>query len=78
MQQVAEISEAARHKQIGYDEQIANEIKDIKVQLVEELTREKEKAVEMARKLLVENRDLKDYLVENGLMTKDYKLVKWF
>ena len=76
MQQVAEISEAARHKQIGYDEQIANEIKDIKVQLVEELTKEKEKAVEMARKLLVENRDLKDYLVENGLMTKDYEVIR--
>ena len=30
----------------------------------------------MAIKLLVENRDLKDYLVENGLMTKDYKLVR--
>lgn len=30
----------------------------------------------MARKLLVENRDLKDYLVENGLMTKDYKLTR--
>lgn len=78
MQQVAEISEAARHKQIGYDQSIASEIKDIKVQLVEELTKEKEKAVEMARKLLVENRDLKDYLVENGLMTKDYKLVRWY
>lgn len=76
MQQVAEISEAARHKQIGYDQSIASEIKDIKVQLVEELTKEKEKAVEMARKLLVENRDLKDYLVENGLMTKDYKLTR--
>ena len=62
----------------GYDQNIASEIKDIKVQLVEELTKEKEKAVEMARKLLVENRDLKDYLVENGLMTKDYKLVRWF
>ena len=78
MQQVAEISEAARHKQIGYDENIATEIKDIKVQLVEELTKEKEKAVEMARKLLVETRDLKDYLVENGLMTKDYKLTRWY
>ena len=62
----------------GYDQNIASEIKDIKVQLVEELTKEKEKAVEMARKLLVENRDLKDYLVENGLMTKDYKLVRWY
>ena len=75
MQQVAEISEAARHKQIGYDEQIANEIKDIKVQLVEELTREKEKAVEMARKLLVENKDLKDYMIEIGIMNKDYELI---
>ena len=62
----------------GYDQNIASEIKDIKVQLVEELTKEKEKAVEMARKLLVENRDLKDYLVENGLMTKDYKLTRWY
>ena len=59
-----------------YDCNYDSEIKDIKVQLVEELTKEKEKAVEMARKLLVENRDLKDYLVENGLMTKDYKLVR--
>ena len=75
MQQVAEISEAARHKQIGYDEQIATEIKDIKVQLVEELTREKEKAVEMARKLLVENKDLKDYMIEIGIMNKDYELI---
>lgn len=75
MKQVAEISEAARHKQIGYDEQIANEIKDIKVQLVEELTREKEKAVEMARKLLVENKDLKDYMIEIGIMNKDYELI---
>ena len=75
MQQVAEISEAARHKQIGFDENIANEIKDIKVQLVEELTREKEKAVEMARKLLVENKDLKDYMIEIGIMNKDYELI---
>lgn len=75
MRQVAEISEAARHKQIGYDEQIATEIKDIKVQLVEELTREKEKAVEMARKLLVENKDLKDYMIEIGIMNKDYELI---
>ena len=75
MQQVAEISEAARHKQIGYDENIATEIKDIKVQLVEELTKEKEKAVEMARKLLVENKDLKDYMIEIGIMNKDYELI---
>ena len=75
MEQVAEISEAARHKQIGYDQNIASEIKDIKVQLVEELTKEKEKAVEMARKLLVENKDLKDYMIEIGIMNKDYELI---
>ena len=61
----------------GYDQNIASEIKDIKVQLVEELTKEKEKAVEMARKLLVENKDLKDYMIEIGIMNKDYELITW-
>ena len=35
MRQVALINEECRHKQIGYDENIAQEIKDIKVELVE-------------------------------------------
>ena len=68
MRQVAEISEAARHKRIGYDENIAAEIKDIKVELVESATKEKNAAVERARKLMVENKDLKDYLRAKGLM----------
>lgn len=68
MQQVAELSEAARHKQIGYDENIAQEIKDIKVQLVESLTKERDSAVETMRRLLVENIDLKNYMKEKGLM----------
>ena len=75
MQQVAEISEEARHKQIGYDDSIASEIKDIKVELVEKLTKERDKAVEEARLLLLENKDLKDYLKEKKLMTPEGKVV---
>ena len=56
MKQVAEISEAARHKQIGYDENIAQEVKDIKVELVEQMTKERDKAIEDVRKLLMENK----------------------
>ena len=29
----------------------------------------------MARKLLVENKDLKDYMIEIGIMNKDYELI---
>ena len=68
MRQVAEISEEARHKQIGYDENIAQEIKDIKAELVEQLTKERDAAKETARLLLVENKDLKEFLVEQGLV----------
>ena len=74
MKQVAEISEAARHKRIGYDENIAAEIKDIKVELVESATKEKNAAVERARRLMVENKDLKDYLRAKGLMDDAGKL----
>lgn len=74
MKQVAEISEAARHKRIGYDENIAAEIKDIKIELVENATKEKSAAVERARKLMVENKDLKDYLRAKGLMNDAGKL----
>lgn len=76
MRQVAEISEAARHKRIGYDENIASEIKDIKVELVEQMTKERDEAKEMARKLLLENKDLKQYLSAKGLMTDDGKGVE--
>lgn len=76
MMQVAEISERARHMQIGYDENIATEIKDIKVELVEILTKERDEAVERARRLLVENRDLKDYMVEKGLLNSNYEVIE--
>ena len=76
MRQVAEISEAARHKQIGYDENIAQEIKDIKIELVEKLSKERDKAVEDARKLLMENKDLKDYLRNKGLVDENYRIIE--
>lgn len=66
MRQVAELSEAARHKQIGYDENIAQEIKDIKVELVESLTKERDAALESLRLLIVENMDLKATLSQRG------------
>ena len=75
MKQVAEISEAARHKQIGYDENIAQEIKDIKVELVEQMTKERDKAIEDARKLLMENKDLKEYLLKKGLVNENYEVI---
>ena len=75
MRQVAEISEAARHKQIGYDENIAQEIKDIKVELVEKLTRERDEALERSRLLLVENNDLKDFLKEKRLVNENMEVI---
>lgn len=75
MLQVAELSEEARHKQIGYDENIAQEIKDIKVGLIESLTREKEAAQESLRILLKENLELKDFLKEQGLINSEGKVI---
>ena len=68
MQQVANISAKAQADQIGFDENVMNEIHGIRRELVETLQRERDKAVECARKLLVENRDLKDFLKEKGLI----------
>lgn len=75
MKQVALINEECRHKQIGYDENIAQEIKDIKVELVEKLTKERDEAVETARKLLLENKDLKDFLLDRGLVNDDFEVI---
>ena len=67
MLQVAELSEKARHQQIGYDENIAQEIKDIKVELVETLQKERDAALESLRLLIVENMDLKNTLKNMGV-----------
>jgi hypothetical protein len=75
MRQVALINEECRHKQIGYDENIAQEIKDIKVELVEKLTKERDEAVEISRKLLLENKDLKDFLLAKRLVNEDYEVI---
>ena len=75
MKQVDEISEDARHKQIGYDENIEQEIKDTKVELVEQMTKERDKAIEDARKLLMENKDLKEYLLKKGLVNENYEVI---
>ena len=75
MKQVALINEECRHKQIGYDENIAQEIKDIKVELVERLTKERDEAVEVARKLLLENKDLKEFLLSKNLINENYEVI---
>lgn len=76
MRQVALINEECRHKQIGYDENIAQEIKDIKVELVEKLTKERDEAIETSRKLLLENKDLKDFLLSKKLVNDDFEVVE--
>ena len=68
MQQVAEISAKAQVDQIGFDENILNEIGNIRRELVDSLQKERDKAVERARLLLVENKDLKEFLKEKGLI----------
>lgn len=68
MQQVAEISAKAQIDQIGFDENVMNEINNIRRELVDDLQKQKDKALERARVLLVENRDLKDFLKEKGLI----------
>ncbi len=68
MQQVANISCKAQVDQIGFDENVMNEISNIRRELVDSLQKERDKAVERARRLLVENKDLKDFLRDKGLI----------
>ena len=68
MQQVAEISSRAQVDQIGFDENVMDEIQGIRRELVDTLQKERDKAVERARRLLVENKDLKEFLKEKGLI----------
>lgn len=68
MQQVANISCKAQVDQIGYDENVMNEISNIRREVVDTLQKERDKAVERARLLLVENKDLKDFLRDKGLI----------
>lgn len=75
MQQVAEISAKAQIDQIGFDENVMNEIQTIRRELVDSLTKERDKAEERARVLLVENKDLKDFLREKGLIDDNGKVI---
>ena len=68
MRQVAEISAKAQVDQIGFDENVMNEISNIRRELVDDLQKQRDKAVERARLLLVENKDLKEFLKEKGLI----------
>lgn len=68
MQQVAEISSKAQVDQIGFDENVMDEIQNIRRELIDSLQKERDKAVERSRRLLVENKDLKEFLKDKGLI----------
>ena len=68
MQQVANISAKSQVDQIGFDENTLNTINNIRRELVDDLQKQRDKAAERARLLLVENRDLKAFLQEKGLI----------
>jgi hypothetical protein len=75
MQQVAAISAKAQVDQIGFDENVMMEISNIRRELVDEMQKQKDKAVERARLLLVENKDLKEFLKEKGLIDEFGKVI---
>ena len=75
MQQVAAISAKAQVDQIGFDENVMLEISNIRRELVDDLQKQRDKAVERARVLLVENRDLKDFLKDKGLVNEFGKVI---
>ena len=75
MQQVAEISAKAQVDQIGFDENVMLEISNIRRELVDDLQKQRDKAVERARLLLVENKDLKDFLKDKGLIDEFGKVI---
>jgi hypothetical protein len=75
MQQVANISAKSQIDQIGFDENTMNEINNIRRELVDELTKQRDKANERARRLLVENKDLKEFLKEKGFIDEFGKVM---
>ena len=76
MQQVAEISAKAQIDQIGFDENVMTEIQNIRRELVDQLQKERDKAEERARILLVENKDLKEFLRDKGLIDEYGQVVE--
>lgn len=75
MRQVAEISAKSQIDQIGYDENVMAEIGNIRRELVDELQKKADKAEERARVLLVENKDLKDFLKDKGLIDENGQVI---
>jgi regulator of replication initiation timing len=75
MRQVAEISAKAQIDQIGFDENVMMEISNIRRELVDDLQKQRDKAVERARLLLVENKDLKEFLKDKGLIDEFGKVI---
>ena len=75
MQQVAEISAKAQVDQIGFDENTMNTINNIRRELIDDLTKQRDKANERARLLLVENKDLKEFLKDKGLVDEFGKVI---
>ena len=59
----------------GYDENVASEIKDIKVELVEQLTKDNEELEERSRILLKENLALKKVLKERGIIDDNMNII---
>lgn len=76
MRQVAQISAKAQVDQIGFDENTINTINNIRRELVDELQRKLDKANERARLLLVENKDLKEFLQEKGLIDEFGRVIE--
>lgn len=76
MRQVAEISAKAQINQIGFDENVMIEIENIRRELVDELQKKADKAEERARVLLVENKDLKEFLREKGLVDESGRVIE--
>jgi hypothetical protein len=75
MQQVANISAKSQVDQIGFDENVLNTIGNIRRELVDDLQKQRDKAVERARLLLVENKDLKEFLKDKGLIDEFGKVI---
>ena len=76
MQQVANISCKAQVDQIGFDENVMNEISNIRRELIDSLQKERDKAVERARLLLVENKDLKQFLRDKKLIDEFGRVIE--
>ena len=53
-----------------------DEIQNIRRELVDTLQKERDKAVERSRRLLVENKDLKEFLKEKGLIDEFGQVVE--